>query len=376
MLIDLAQRDKTPTVTSVVSETLPHLKKGAIRDFLDILQQHNYFDDKRWNKTENTYTFETGSIMEFFSADQPGKVRGPRRHRLFENEANNIPFETHEQLELRTKEFVFIDWNPVNEFWYYTDLQGKEDVEELILTYKDNEALEVSIIKSIESRKDRKNWWQVYGLGQLGEIEGKVYQNWQIIDEIPKEARKVRRWLDFGYSNDPTSIGDVYSWNGAYILDELIYQKGLSNKQIADIIENQEDEALTIGDSAEPKSIDEISSYGVKIIGAVKGTDSIRYGIQIVQDQKIIITKRSVNTIKEYRNYLWMTDKNGKSLKVPMDLWNHSMDGIRYAITSLINPPKTKVHIYKPASYSKPLLEVIHNKTHINRPSVNKRIGV
>jgi len=376
ILIDLAQRDKKPTITSIVSETLPHLKKGAIRDFLDILQQHNYFNDNRWNKTDSTYTFETGSKIEFFSVDQPARVRGPRRDRLFENEANNIPFETHEQLELRTKEFIFIDWNPVEEFWYYTDLKGKEDVEELILTYKDNEALEPAIVKSIESRKDRLNWWKVYGLGQLGELEGKVYKGWQIIDEVPMEAKKVRRWLDFGYTNDSTSIGDIYSWNGAYIVDELIYQTGLLNKQIADIIYNQEDEVLTVADSSEPKSIDEISGYGVKIIGSVKGPDSVRNGIQKVQDQKILITKRSVNTIKEYRNYMWMTDKSGKNLNIPMDLWNHSMDGIRYAIDSIVNPPKTKVHIYNPKTYSKPLLEVMHSRTKINRPSVNKRFGV
>lgn len=349
VLIDATQRDKAPTITSIVSESFPHLNRGAMRDFIDILQQHHYWNDRFWNKSEHTYNFLNKSIIEFFSVDQPGKVRGPRRNRLFINEANNVSFETYEQLEIRTKDYIFLDWNPVIEFWYYTELQGKEDVEELILTYKDNEALDKAIIKSIESRKERKNWWKVYGLGQLGDLEGKIYTGWQIIDEIPSEAKLVRFWVDFGYTNDPTSIGAVYQWNGAYILDELTYRKGLSNKDIADIILNEEADVLVIADAAEPKSIDEIKSYGVNILGSEKGKDSVNNGIQIVQDQKILITKRSVDTIREYRNYMWQTDKNGKSLNVPMDIWNHSMDGIRYAITSLVRPPKRgTISVYHP----------------------------
>lgn len=349
-LIDLAQSDTKSTLTSVVSESFPHLKRGAIRDFLLIMEEHGYFKDINWNKTDYTYNFETGSKIEFFSADQPGKVRGPRRDRLFINEANNVPFETFEQLEVRTKEFVIIDWNPTNEFWVYTDVIGvRDDVDHIILTYKDNEALDQEIVKSIEQRKDRAGWWRVYGQGLLGEVEGKIYKGWRIIDEIPFEAKRVRRWIDFGYSNDPTSIGNVYHYNGSYIFDELAYTKGLSNKQIADICLNQEDNVLVIADSAEPKSIDEIKSYGVNIIGAEKGKDSVANGIQLVQDQTISITKHSLNTIKEYRNYMWMIDKNGKILNIPDDIWNHSMDGIRYAVTSLIRPVSKVIKTYRPA---------------------------
>ena len=372
ILIDAAQRDKHPTITSIVSETLPHLKKGAMRDFLDIMQQHSYFDDRRWNKSDFTYTLETGSIIEFFSADQASKVRGPRRNRLFINEANNVPFETYEQLEIRTKEYVFLDWNPVIEFWYYTELQGQSsDVEELVLTYKDNEALEPAIIKSIESRQYRKNWWQVYGLGQLGEVETQIYTGWGFLDDVPLEAKLVRRWLDFGYTNDPSSIGNVYKWNDAFVLDEVTYQKGLANKQIADILGAEDGTALTVGDSAEPKSIAEIKSYNVPIIGSVKGKDSVNNGIQLVQDQKIFITKRSVNTIREYRNYTWMTNRDGKVLNVPEDIWNHSMDGIRYAITSIIQPPKKGVFVYKPTNsgYKRPLITALNNRSNIFRPA-------
>jgi len=354
-LIDRAQSDTQSTLTSVVSESFPHLKRGAMRDFLLILQQHNYFDDKRWNKTDYTYTFETGSKIEFFSADQPSKVRGPRRHRLFINEANNIPFEAFEQLEVRTSELIFLDWNPTNEFYYYEEIEGKrDDVDFVILTYKDNEALSPEIVKSIEQRKNRKGWWQVYGLGQLGEVEGKIYTGWQIIDDIPHEAKLVRYGLDFGYSNDPTAIVALYSYNGGFIVDEVCFQKGLLNKPIADLLLNQEQQCLVIADSSEPKSIDEIKSYGVQIVGAQKGKDSVKFGIQHVQDQKISVTRRSVNVIKEYRNYLWETDKDGKILNEPEHPFSHSMDSLRYALVSMMKDKKPSDVIKAANDFYKP----------------------
>lgn len=336
-LISMAQSDKVPTVTSIVSESFPHLKKGAIRDFLQILKVHNYYDEALWNKTESTYTFETGSQIEFFSVDQPGKVRGPRRDRLFVNEANNIPFESYDQLEVRTKEFVYADWNPTNEFWYHEQIVNKrDDYEFLILTYKDNEALPPEIVRSIEQRKNNKNWWRVYGLGQLGEVEGKIYKDWQFIDDIPHEARLERRGMDFGYTNDPSVLVDIYYYNGGYILDERFYRKGMSNKDIADFINSIENKnTLVIADSAEPKSIDEIKLHGINIVGVVKGQDSVRQGIQFVQQQRISVTKRSVNLIKAYRNYLWKTDKDGKILNEPDHAFSDPMDAVRYGFDGL-----------------------------------------
>lgn len=335
VLIDMAQRDKTPTITSVVSESLPHLKKGAMRDFLNIMQGHGYYVEDRWNRTDFIYTFESGSVIEFFGADQPLKVRGPRRDRLFCNEANNLALETFEQLEVRTREVIFLDWNPSVEFWFYTDVKQRDDVDHIILTYKDNEALEPSIVASIEQRKDRPGWWQVFGLGQLGEVDGKIYTGWRIIDEIPHEAKLVRFGLDFGYSNDPSAIVAVYQHNGGFILDEILFQKGMLNSQLAAVIQNQEKNVVVVADSAEPKSIDELATYGIPIIGADKGKDSVKNGIDLVQDQQISVTKRSVNIIKEYRNYLWETDKEGKILNVPEHGFSHSMDAIRYAIRSM-----------------------------------------
>jgi len=323
--------DKEPTLTSIVSESFPHLKRGAIRDFLQILETQNAYEDDNWNKTDYVYTFHNGSKIEFFSADQPGKVRGPRRDRLFINEANNISFETYEQLEVRTKEFIIIDYNPVSEFWALTELKNKEKTEFLKLTYQDNEALSENIVSSIEQRRGRANWWKVYGLGELGDIEGKIYNGWQIIDEVPHEARLERYGLDFGYTNDPTAIVAVYYYNNGWILDEKVYRTGMSNREIAETLKTYKP-ALTIADSAEPKSIDEIRGYGVNISGAEKGRDSVVYGIQIIQDQQISVTKQSVNLIKEYRNYLWMTDKTGKVLNEPEDINNHCLDAIRYAL--------------------------------------------
>jgi len=347
-LIDDAQTDTIPTLTSIVSESFPHLKRGAIRDFLNIMQEHGYFEDGRWNKSDFTYTFESGSKIEFFSADMPSKVRGPRRDRLFVNEGNNIPYEAFDQLLVRTKEYAIVDWNPTNEFWFYTDVLGvRDDVDFLTLTYKDNEGLDENIVKDIESHKHNKLWWQVYGLGQLGEVEGKIFTGWQIIDEIPHEARLERYGLDFGYSNDPTAIVAIYYYNGGYILDEITYQKGLSNKQIADILNNQP-KALVMADSAEPKSIDELMLYGVNILPTQKGQGSVNQGIQYVQDQKISITKRSINGIKEYRNYMWETDKEGRVINTPIDMWNHFIDATRYGFESL-RPRKKRTLPKRPA---------------------------
>lgn len=340
-LIAKAQSDKKPTLTSVVSESFPHLRRGAMRDFLNIMQEHHYYDDARWSKTDYTYTFETGSKLEFFSADQPSKVRGPRRDRLFVNECNNVPQEAFEQLLIRTKEFAFADWNPVAEFYMYDEYIGKrDDVEFVILTYKDNEALDPAIVGEIESRKHNKNWWAVYGLGQLGEAEGRIYTNWQIIDEIPHEAQLVRRGMDFGFSVDPTTIVDLYSYNGGYIAAERLYRKGMLNNDISAFLNSLESPTTVVmADSAEPKSIADISQHGVPIIGVnkrgVTGKSYLRYSIEYVQQQKISVTKNSLNLIKEYRNYLWMTDKDGKMLKEPTPGNDHALDALRYAFDGL-----------------------------------------
>lgn len=350
-LIARAQTDVTPTLTSVVSESFPHLRRGCIRDFLNIMQAHKYFKDAQWNKSESTYTFETGSKIEFFSADQSDKLRGARRDRLFINEANNVSLDAFDQLEVRTREFVFIDYNPTTEFWCFTEIEPKRtDCEKIILTYLDNEALDDNTVMSIEQRRINKAWFQVYGMGLLGEVETRIYKGWQIIDEVPFEARLERFGIDFGYTNDPTAIIALYYYNGGYIVEELAYQNGLVNKQIADIIKAQEKKAITIADSAEPKSIDELRLEGLAVLPSKKGQGSILQGIQFVQSQKISVTKSSINIIKEYRNYVWVTDKDGKIINEPDHLFSHSMDAIRYAINAVNNPNKLTAHTHYPNS--------------------------
>lgn len=326
-----------------MGESVPHLNLGAKRDFKNIMVANGYWEDARWSEA-GIYTFKDGTIIEFISFDKFGKAHGPRRDVLFLNEANYLPYNIVDQLITRTRQVVWMDWNPSEEFWFYTEMLGKREDVDFVgdrgnyppLTYLDNEGLGIEEIKEVESHKNNARWWKVYGQGLLGEIEGRIYTGWQFIDSIPHEARLERYGLDFGYSNDPTALVAIYYYNGGYILDEILFAKGLSNKQIADNILNQPKKAMVIADSAEPKSIDEIRSYGVNIQPAVKGRDSVASGIQMVQDQQISITNRSVNGIKAYRNYMWLTDKDGRLINEPDHTWSDFMDAARYGFTSLV----------------------------------------
>lgn len=357
---------------SVVSESHPHLEKGAILDFQNIMKDRRYWNEELWNQTKHTYRFETGNILEFYSVDTYSKAHGPRRDVLFMNECNPLEYKIVDQLIVRTREIVWMDWNPSEEFWFYTEmLPNREDIDFITLTYKDNEALEPIVVAEIESHKNNKNWWTVYGLGQLGAIESRIYKDWQMIDEIPFEARLERYGVDFGYSNDPTAIVAVYYYNGGYMLDEVAYEKGLLNKRIADIILNQPTKALVIADSAEPKSIDEIRLHGITMLSAQKGIGSINRGIGWVQQQKISVTKRSVNLIKEYRNYLWITDKDDKIINDPQDFNNHAMDALRYAIASIKDPTQMTARIH----YSESAMP-ISSMPQITDPNVPKRAYV
>jgi len=343
-LIDYGQSTKNEVMT-VVAESVPHLKLGAVRDFKNIMVSQGYWDDNVWNASNFTYTFPNKSILEFISFDKFGKAHGPRRDILFLNEANNLPYNIADQLITRTKKIIWMDWNPTIEFWFYTEMLGKrEDIDFITLNYLDcvdpktgKSVLEEETVREIESHKHNKNWWQVYGLGQLGEIEELIFRGWKLIDEVPHEARLEKRWLDFGYTNDPSAIGDIYYYNGGWILDEQLYRKGMSNKQLADFLNALEKPQTTIvADSAEPKSIDELRAYGLNVVASKKGKDSIKSGIQLIQDQPISVTRRSFNILKEQRNYMWLVDKNGKVLNEPdPSCADHHMDGIRYALSTL-----------------------------------------
>lgn len=329
---------------------MPHLKRGAMRDFLSIMHSHNYYEEANWNRSDSIYNFETGSYIEFFSADDPAKMRGARRDVLFINECNNVAFTAFEQLEVRTRHLVILDYNPVSEFWVQEEVMPHMDHDFLLLTYKDNEALGPEIITSIESRQHNSNWWRVYGLGEIGLNEGAIYQNWEFVDIVPEDARLERHTLDFGFTIDPSASIDIYYYDGWYYLDEILYQTGLTNNQLGQFFKPLP-RATIVADSAEPKSIVEMRRYDLPVVPAVKGPGSVNYGIQLVQDQKIRVTKRSTNLIKEYRNYLWKVDKDGKTLNVPIDIWNHGMDAVRYGFSELKMHAKPRTFVNKPAGF-------------------------
>ena len=333
VLIDKAIR--TPNLEiSVVAETIPHLRRGALKDFLKILKWTNRYYDEQFNKSLLTYTFKNGSYLEFFSADDSSKLRGARRDVLYINECNNVTFESYNELSIRTKKEVYLDFNPANEFWVHTELKDEPDADFIILTYKDNEALDKSIIEQLERNREKaktsaywENWCKVYLEGQLGSLQGVVFSNWKTIDTIPSEAKLIGVGLDFGYTNDPTAIIEVYTYNGQRIVNELCYQQGMVNSDIAKLLPKH----VTIyADSSEPKSIEEIRRFGINIKGVTKGKDSINYGIDVMQRQDYLVTSKSTNLIKELRSYVWDTDKQGTRLNKPIDHFNHGLDALRY----------------------------------------------
>ena len=318
---------------SVVAESIPHLRRGALRDFLKIMKWTNRFVDERYNKSLLKYEFANGSFIEFFSADDSSKLRGARRDILYVNECNNVNFEAYNELSIRTKHEVYLDFNPANEFWV-EEIKEDKEADFIILTYKDNEALDKGIVDQIEKNRLKaetstywRNWWKVYGLGELGMLEGVVFSNWKQIDTIPKEARLVGIGLDFGYTNDPTSCIEIYKHNEKRILNEIVYQTGMLNSDIANKLPK---DVPVYADSAEPKSIRTLQLAGITIKGVTKGRDSINYGIDVMQRENYLVTSNSTNLIKELRSYCWDTDKTGKRLNKPIDNYNHAIDAVRY----------------------------------------------
>jgi len=319
---------------SVVAESIPHLRRGAVRDFLKIMKWGNRYTETSFNKSYLKYEFQNGSFIEFFSADDASKLRGARRDILYINECNNVSFESYNELSIRTKKEIYLDFNPSNEFWVHNELKDEDDADFIILTYKDNEALDEGIVQQIEKNRLKaktstywENWWRVYGLGEIGQLQGAVFTNYKLIDKIPDEARLIGLGMDFGYTNDPTSIIEVYKHNETRILNELTYQTGLLNSDIAKILPSN---VPCYADSAEPKSIADIQRYGITIKGVTKGRDSINYGIDVMQRENYLVTSNSTNLIKELRSYCWDTDKTGKRLNKPIDNFNHAIDAVRY----------------------------------------------
>ena len=339
-------------VISVVSETLPHLKKGAIRDFERILQDEGIIggslrDDARWNATDCFFTFASGTIIEFFSADAPGKVHGPSRDILFINEGQNIRWETANQLMIRTREFVIVDYNPTHEFWAHTELAPDPRFKQIISTYKDNRFLTQAQVEDIEKGKKNANWWRVYGLGLTGQLEGVVYQ-FEQIDEMPDSPGLIRvGGLDYGFTNSKTAGVDILAdvRRKRLYLDEMFYGSGMHNFDIIAALNAHgfpKNGPRLYADCAEPKANSEIKLAGFNVWPSDKGKE-ITFQISWIQGWDIYVTKTSTNLIHEFRNYLWDTDRDGNRLNHPIKEFDHAMDAFRYGVFGQLadfRPPK------------------------------------
>ena len=340
-IFELAVQDEVPTITSVVSETFPHLKRGAIRDFQDTLGE--YWDEKCWSKGESIYRLPNGSIIEFFSADSPAKVHGPARDRLFINEVQTIPYEIARQLFVRTRGLILMDYNPTHSFWANEQIEQRPNCVTIHSTYRDNSFLTAEQIAEIEANKHDRNWWQVYGEGKIGTLEGLIYQFTQI-DEMPDGDGLRESWgIDFGFTHDHTAIVRVLADTGRTVIyvDEIDYRTGMVNGDIAAVLRNQSVPRWVHiwADAAEPKSIAEIgAASGCNVLPCDKSapvrSDRLKFQLLWMQGWGINVTKRSLNLIRELRNYTWAKDRDGKLTDQPVDVFNHALDAMRYALFS------------------------------------------
>lgn len=345
LLVGYAESYSESLIT-VVGLSYPHLEAGVIRDFKKIMKEQGRWNDDSWNKTAKTYTFSNESVIEFKSLDKMS-ARGPRRDALFVNEANGVSWETFQELAGRTKDFVIIDYNPTAEFWAHTELvkSQKDDTTFLILTYLDNEALSAREIANIENRKPKpgekpSNWWLVYGLGQVGSLEGNVYEGWQKVDDdYFQNGKLVRYGLDFGFSNDETALVGIYEFEDGKIgIKELLYQRGILGSQYPEMLmsHNIDSSVLIVADSARPEIIAEISKAGYRIIGADKNPGSVKRGIDRVQDRQIVYYGKNLE--REFLSYAWRKKRSGEITDQPEDGNDHLMDALRYAIDDLKRP--------------------------------------
>ena len=337
----IPKADKAGDITSVVSETLPHLKRGAIRDFERIIG-HPLKTDPRWNASDLVYTYPNGAKLEFFSADTSGKVLGPARKRLFINECNHIPYDTARQLFVRTTGLILLDYNPAASFWAIEQIEPRENCIVIHSTYKDNTFLSPEQVAEIESNRNDANWWKVYGEGKLGSLDGVIYI-FEQIDKMPDKGDLVEVCgMDFGF-NDPTSIVRVLADKRkkvAYI-DQIAYRRQMKNEDIAQaLVDAQIPRSVRIwADAAEPKSIREIGdATGLNVRACDKSapvkSDRRKFQIQWLQGWTLYITKASVDIIRDMRNYTWEKDRDGNITSTHIHTFSHGPDSLRYALFS------------------------------------------
>lgn len=333
----LAARSKAKRLISVVSETMPHLKKGAIRDMELMLEDEGTYDRDKWHDTDKVYSYKNARI-EFFSADQYKKVLGPSRQILYINECINVAFEIYRQLSVRTTEKVILDYNPAWEFWVDSKLAHRADVRIITSTYKDNDKLTASQISEIESNKEiDPDWWLVYGEGKTGSREGLVLKEWDIVAGLPPNRKKEFIAVDFGWTHSTAVYHVVLGEGGEVWLDELAYGPKHDNPDIAKAVISAGLAHLeVICDSAEPKSIKELKDLGLR--RAIK-TDSkdINLGVRIMNRYKKHFTARSLGIISEARKYRYIPNPDGGYTNEPMDKDNHAIDAVRYVFLSRLS---------------------------------------
>ena len=317
-------------IITISRKTYPALRTSAMRDFFEILRAYNIYDEAYHNKSNSEY-YLNGNLIEFISLDQPTKVRGRKRDLLYVNEANELHWEDWQQLIFRTSGRIIIDYNPSDEYhWIYDKVKTREDADFYITTYRDNPFLDKEIRSEIERLKETdETYWQVYGLGQIGQRKSLIFR-FNEITEIPKGAKLLGYGMDFGFTNDPTTLVAAYEMGDNLYLDELIYKTGLTNQDISQELKalgfDRRDEIFA--DDAEPKSIEELYRMGWNVKRANK--KEVMLGIDIMKRYVIHITSRSVNMIKEFKNYKFIEDKNGNILNKPVDMFNHTIDPVRY----------------------------------------------
>jgi len=342
VLIDKAARQSGLEI-SIVSSSVPHLRRGALKDFLKIMKLTGRYIDKNYNRTNLIYTFSNGSYIEFFSVEDEAKLRGARRNILYVNEANNIDYESYKQLAIRTSGDIYIDFNPTSNFWAHSEVLSEPDSEFLKLTYKHNEGLPQTIIDELEQNREKaltsdyfKNWCRVYLDGEVGQLEGTIIQNWKSIDKIPEGAQLLGYGSDWGFTNDPTTLIALYKWDNKLIVDEIIYQKGLLSSDYAKIIKQNNIIDKIIADSSEPRTIAELKTYGINIQGVKK--PRIKESIHLMLEYELLITSSSTNLINEIMNYKWSDKSNGE----PIDAFNHCIDALRYIIWTKLGKNENK----------------------------------
>lgn len=330
---------------SIVTDTYPNLERGAMRDFRNILRSTGR--DIYWKENQAKHTFTSifnNSVIEFFSIDQMGAL-GARRDYLFLNEANRLSYDTFTNLEIRTKQKIWIDFNPVNRFWAHTELLKRPDVSFLKLNYLDNEALDENTVKAIEARRGdgNNNWWRVYGLGEIGSLEGNIYSGWTPVNAIPEGYTLKRYGVDFGFSNDPTAVIGVYeNLDGDICLDEKLCRNKILTPELVEILKTYDD-SLFVCDNARPEIIAEMQANGLRAIGSDKTPgekmNGKRYNIELVLRRKICYTSNSKELEREYLSYAWRKKKTGDILDEPQDGNDHCMDAIAYAIRDMARKP-------------------------------------